>query len=107
MPIFQLKHLIRGAVHRAHVTRQVDALEIVRFVNDALRRQLPSGFGEKTKAISYKEGVISICVLSSSVRHVLSGFEPDLLRKLRETFPEKSFTSLSVRLAKRFPNDDL
>lgn len=107
MAIFTLKQLIRGAVSRAHVTRQVNALEIVRFANDALRRQLPGGFGSSVKVISYKEGVLSICALSASVRHVILSFEPDFLRKLKEAFPEKSFVKLSLRISKRFPNEDL
>ncbi len=107
MPIFTLKQLIRGAVHRAHVTRQVSALEIVRFMNDTLRRLLPNGSGANVKAISYKEGIVCICALNASVRHVVLSLETELLQKLRVAFPEKPFTKLSLRINKRFPNEDI
>ena len=107
MVVISLKHLLKGAVSRARISRQVDAVEIVRFVNDALRRFLPTEHAQKAKAVSFKDGIVSIYLLNSSIRHALAVTEQDLLRKLQEAFPEKQFYKFSMRVCKRFPNDDL
>jgi len=107
MPIIPLKNLLKGAVSRARISRQVNAREILLFVNDALRRLVPLDRSQDAKAVSYKEGVITIYVLHSAARHVLAQCEPDLLRKVKEAFPEKTVTSFSIRISKQFPIGDL
>ena len=107
MPIIPLKNLLKGAISRARISRQVDARELVLFVNDALRRLVPFEKSQDAKAVSYKDGVMTIYVLHSSARHLLAQAEPDLLRKLKETFPEKQVLHFSIRISKRFPNEDL
>ena len=107
MAIFPLKHLVKAAIHRAHITRQVSAHEIVRFANDLLVRLAPTGHPSDARATSYKDQVLSIYVLHSSARQALVGSEQDLLTKLRVAFPEKVFQKLSIRVSKRFPNEEV
>jgi hypothetical protein len=101
-----LKDLLRHAVARARITRQVDAMEIISFTTDALSRTLPDALKNRVRAVSYKNGLITVEVVGAAVRHALIGTEINTLDKLRQTFPEKKFEKISMRVCRIFSNVD-
>ncbi len=67
--------------------KSVNASMIVEAANKMLPTYLPGDRRDDAKAVSYRNGTLSIQLKTSAARFSFKGHEDDLLKKLNEEFP--------------------
>lgn len=107
MEALSIKNLLKGAVKRARIGRQINAVNIVEEVNSMLKRFLPPTNQNDAKCISYKKGYVSIYTLNSSASQALSFHKDEILNNLTNMFPEHKFHKITFKVVRRFPNKEI
>ncbi len=107
MESLSIKDLLKGAVKRARIGRQISAVSIVDEVNSMLKRFLPSSNENDAKCISYKNGYVLIYTINSSASQALSYHKDEILNNLKDMFPEHKFNKITFRVVRRFPNKEI
>ncbi len=98
MPLFQLKDLLKNAVLRAGVSREITTAQIILSANEALESFVPTAYRKQTRAVSIREGIIAVHVTSSSLGQFIQDHEQAIIDRIKRQEPEARINHLRTIL---------
>ena len=98
---FSIKDLLDDAVSRARIGKEVMIARSVETANAFLASLLPNGYTDDARAVSLKDGVLTIDCKNSSANHFVSTKKMDLLAAVKRKVPE----SVIMRIHTRFVDE--
>ncbi|OGL66467.1 hypothetical protein A2856_02130 [Candidatus Uhrbacteria bacterium RIFCSPHIGHO2_01_FULL_63_20] len=104
--MFSMKDLLPDSLRRAHITEQVAIVRALEGANRAIAQALPAGHGGDARAVSLREGTITVACLNSPAMHVISRKEIELVTAALREAPKADIRHVRVRLVQRLGGGD-
>ncbi len=98
-----MKDLLRGAMSRNRITKQITSSQIVETANQILPSLLPAGREKDARAVSFKNKILKISVKNSSSKDHLLYKENDIVSRIRREFPQIKIEKISFSIRKSNP----
>ena len=96
MGLSPLGDLLKRAVQKAGIERQVSASQIILSCNSVLAGL--DGKGVRAKAGSYKNGIIKLVTDNGSIAHVLRSHEDTIRHDLKQMHPDVEIRGFSYQI---------
>ncbi len=100
-----LKDLLKGAVGRARITRQVGAAQVVERTTEVIRRLLPTNRHSDARVISFKDGVVRIEASNGAASQVIRRHEEQIIKELSSLLPDVKIEKIRTRIHRPRPFD--
>src|SRR3989344_2797778 len=97
---FSLQSLLRDAVARAHITKQVGASQVVEAANNFLLT-MPGQIKDK-RAVAYRNNVLTIHCLNSPAGYHLRAANDTLMTEIKRALPGCDLKEIQVQIVARF-----
>ncbi|MFH1404864.1 MAG: hypothetical protein ABIH21_02080 [Patescibacteria group bacterium] len=102
-----LKDLLKGAVSRANIGRQVTATQIVETANQTLKKIMPDGRDLDARALSYKNKKILIECRNSAASHFINSQSRDIIEMIKTRIPDCELEKINTRVVGKFSTSEL
>ena len=99
---FSIKDLLGDAVFRARIGKEVMLARTIESANAHLSTLLPAGHADDARAISLKEGVVTIACKNPSATHLISTKKYDILSAIKRDVPESTAARIHTRLTDEY-----
>ncbi len=100
-----MKDLLRGAMTRNRISKQITSSQIVEVANKILPSILPAGREKDATVISFQNGVLKIVVNNSSSKEHLTYQESDIVARIRREFPEVKIERITFNIRRSYSNN--
>ncbi|MBI4713688.1 hypothetical protein HY771_00665 [Candidatus Uhrbacteria bacterium] len=101
MPFTPLRDLLTNAIKRANVSTQVTATQIVAKANEAIDRVLPVEFRTDSKAVSFKDNILTIASAHSSTSQFVSENEKKITDFILSKFPQQNIRGVRYKITRK------
>lgn len=100
--MFDIKSLLGDSIKRNHIASQVTTARILEEAQKAIAEVLPPGRSGDAKAVSTKDGLLSIDCLNAPASHRISSQERVLLDHVVRALPTADLRKVRTRIVQRF-----
>jgi hypothetical protein len=97
-----LKDLLPEALRRGHMTRQVEAFQVVEAAASALASMLPSSRGADARPLSFKNGTLVVECRNAPAIGFVSQRKPELIASIEKLLPTAGVRDVRTRLVSEF-----
>lgn len=87
--------MVDGILSRHGIARQVEAAQIIQTANDLLLEMLSETAKRDVRALSFKDGVLTLACKHTVATYDAEGVGPLLSRRLEECYPATSFNVIT------------
>lgn len=100
-----MKDLLRGAMVRNRISKQITSSQIVELANKILPSMLPVGREKDAHAVSFKNQILKINVKNTSSKEHLHFQETDIVARIRREFEEVEIEHIGFYIRRSNPNN--
>lgn len=93
-----LKYLVKSAVNRAGISRQISAAQIVAAVKVFLDTAVLPGLRSSVRIISFQHGVLKVNCANAVAAHELRSLESGVRQIIAETDPKAELRTLTIHI---------
>lgn len=93
-----IKDLLGGAVHRAGIEKEVSLAQLLEAANEVLATLLPADRAHDARALSLRDGVLTVACLHSSAAHIVSANMNMIMDAVKRAAPRAEIRRVLARL---------
>lgn len=98
MAFHDLKDLLRNSINRANIVKEVDSVHVIDIANSFLHANLPKNKSADAKAVSLRNGIITIACRHSAAAQFINSKKLSMLKYIRERSTETKIKKITTIL---------
>ncbi|SRR3990167_7562741 len=99
---FSFKDLLKDAVSRAKIHRQVEAAYVVEIANQELSKLLGEQGAKQAQAMVFKNSILHVGCKSSAAAHYVGARKHDMMDALKGRLPACTIRDVRTRIVENF-----